>query len=47
MIENITNQEESLNYLKNLGLNVPKTFRNVNITEVKEYMIIGKMRERI
>ena len=25
--ENITNQEESLNYLKNLGLNVPKTFK--------------------
>ena len=37
--ENITNQEESLNYLKNLGLNVPKTFKKCkNITEVKEYI---------
>ena len=37
--ENITNQDESLNYLKNLGLNVPKTFKKCkNITEVKEYI---------
>ena len=37
--ENITNQEESLNYLKNLGLNVPKTFKKCkNITDVKEYI---------
>tara|TARA_A100000164_G_scaffold381875_1_gene436164 strand:- start:2911 stop:4935 length:2025 start_codon:yes stop_codon:yes gene_type:complete len=37
--ENITNQEESLNYLKHLGLNVPKTFKKCkNITEVKEYI---------
>ena len=37
--ENITNQEESLNYLKNLGLNVPSTFQKCkNISEVKEYV---------
>jgi len=37
--ENITNQEESLNYLKNLGLNVPSTFQKCkNISEVKEYI---------
>ncbi len=37
--ENIKNQEESLNYLKNLGLNVPRTFKKCkNITEVKEYI---------
>tara|TARA_B100001989_G_scaffold18932_1_gene11624 strand:- start:2498 stop:4522 length:2025 start_codon:yes stop_codon:yes gene_type:complete len=37
--ENVVNQEESLNYLKNLGFNVPTTFKKCkNIFEVKEYV---------
>ena len=38
-IDNIKTQEESLNFLKKIGFNVPNTFKKCkNINEVKEYI---------